>query len=394
MISIVNQKGGTSKSALAVNMGAGLVRSGQKVLIVDADPQADASASLGYRDTDDSDETLTELFGMVLNDEELPEDLFIRHQEEGVDIIASNIDLAGMEVLLVNAMSREYVLKQIIDKVRDQYDTVIIDTMPSLGMLTINSLAAADKVIIPVEASYLPIKGLQKLLQTVGRIRKQINPNLQVGGIVFTMVDIRTCEANSMISWAYCRVSSRDQNEDRQIIAMHEKGICDDHIYLDKQSGKDFDRPMYKKLVSDMREGDLLYILSIDRLGRDYEEIQEQWRILTKEKKVDICVIDMPLLDTRKGKDLMGTFIADLVLQILSFCAASERENIRCRQAAGIAAALEKGVKFGRPAIPLPDNFLSIVNAQRRMDMTVEDALRRCGMSKSTYYKKIRELGI
>lgn len=195
VISIVNQKGGTSKSALAVNMGVGLVRSGQKVLIVDADPQADASASLGYRDTDDSDETLTELFGMVLNDEELPEDLYIRHQEEGVDIIVSNIDLAGMEVLLVNAMSREYVLKQIIDKVRDRYDTVIIDTMPSLGMLTINSLAAADEVIIPVEASYLPIKGLQKLLQTVGRIRKQINQNLQIGGIVFTMVDIRTCEA-------------------------------------------------------------------------------------------------------------------------------------------------------------------------------------------------------
>ena len=195
VISIVNQKGGTSKSAIAVNLAAGLSRMGKKVLVIDADPQADASASLGYRETDDSSETLTELFGNVLNDEELPDGLYINHQEEGVDIIVSNIDLAGMEVLLVNAMSREYVLKQIIDRVKDGYDAVIIDTMPSLGMLTINSLAAADEVIIPVEASYLPIKGLQKLLQTVGRIRKQINPGLQVGGIVFTMVDIRTREA-------------------------------------------------------------------------------------------------------------------------------------------------------------------------------------------------------
>lgn len=195
VFSIVNQKGGTSKSAIAVNLAVGLARAGEKVLLIDADPQADASASLGYRETDDSDETLTELFGDILNDEELPESLYINHQEEGVDVIVSNIDLAGMEVFLVNAMSREYVLKQIVDRVRDEYDAVIIDTMPSLGMLTINSLAAADEVIIPVEASYLPIKGLQKLLQTVGRIRKQINPDIQVGGIVFTMVDIRTCEA-------------------------------------------------------------------------------------------------------------------------------------------------------------------------------------------------------
>ena len=195
VISVVNQKGGTSKSALAVNLAVGLSREGKKVLIIDADPQADASASLGYRETDESDETLTELFGDVLNDEELPEDLYINHQDEGVDIIVSNIDLAGMEVLLVNALSREYVLKQIVDRIRDEYDVIIIDTMPSLGMLTINSLAAADEVIIPVEASYLPIKGLQKLLQTVGRIRKQINPDIRVGGIVFAMVDIRTCEA-------------------------------------------------------------------------------------------------------------------------------------------------------------------------------------------------------
>ena len=139
--------------------------------------------------------------------------------------------------------------------------------------------------------------------------------------------------------YGYVRVSSTDQNENRQIIALHEKGVDDRNIYMDKQSGKEFDRPQYKKLLRKIKQGDLLYILSIDRLGRNYEEIQSQWRVLTKEKGIDICVIDMPLLDTRQGKDLMGTFIADLVLQILSFVAQSERENIRKRQEQGIAAA-------------------------------------------------------
>lgn len=144
--------------------------------------------------------------------------------------------------------------------------------------------------------------------------------------------------------YGYVRVSSTDQNEDRQLVAMLEKNIPQRNIYIDKQSGKDFERPQYKKLVKKLREGDLLYILSIDRLGRNYEDIQKQWRILTKDIGVDICVIDMPLLDTRNGKDLMGTFIADLVLQILSFVAQSERENIKKRQAQGIAAAKAKGV--------------------------------------------------
>ena len=195
VISVVNQKGGTSKTAVSVNLAVGLSNAGEKVLLIDTDPQADASASLGFRDTDESDQTLTELFERVLNDEELPDGLFVRHQDEGPDVIVSNIDLAGVEVMLVNAMSREYMLKEIIDRVRDKYSYVIIDTMPSLGLLTINSLAAADEVLIPVEASYLPIKGLQKLLQTVGKIRRQINPKLKIGGIVFTMVSIRTCEA-------------------------------------------------------------------------------------------------------------------------------------------------------------------------------------------------------
>ncbi len=149
--------------------------------------------------------------------------------------------------------------------------------------------------------------------------------------------------------YGYIRVSSTDQNEDRQMIALHSRQVPERNIYMDKQSGKDFDRPQYKKLVERLKPGDLLYILSIDRLGRNYEEIQRQWRVLTKESGVDICVIDMPLLDTRSGKDLMGTFIADLVLQILSFVAQHERENIRQRQAQGIAAAKARGVRFGRP---------------------------------------------
>lgn len=163
--------------------------------------------------------------------------------------------------------------------------------------------------------------------------------------------------------YGYIRVSSRDQNEERQLIALHGKGVENRLIYMDKVSGKDFNRPQYKKLVKKLKPGDLFYIQSIDRLGRNYEELQNQWRILSKEKNVDICVIDMPLLDTRQGKDLMGTFIADLVLQILSFVAQNEREFIRKRQAEGIAAAKAKGVKFGRPPIPLPDNFYPVHKA-------------------------------
>lgn len=157
--------------------------------------------------------------------------------------------------------------------------------------------------------------------------------------------------------YGYVRVSSTDQNEGRQMIALKEVRVDEKNIYMDKQSGNDFDRPNYKKMVRKLKVGDLLYILSIDRLGRNYEEIQKQWRILTKEIGIDICVLDMPLLDTRNGKDLMGTFIADLVLQILSFVAQSERENIKKRQAEGIAAAKVKGVKFGRPEKHPPRKF-------------------------------------
>lgn len=196
IISIVNQKGGTGKSACAANLGVGLTLKNKKVLIVDADPQSDASAGFGYRDCDNSNETLTALMEMILNDEDIPEGCFIQHQEE-VDIICSNIGLAGTEVQLVNAMSREFVLKQILSRVKDQYDTILIDCMPSLGMITINALAASDEVLIPVEASYLPIKGLQQLLKTIGKVRRQINPKLQVGGILFSMVDAHTNDARN-----------------------------------------------------------------------------------------------------------------------------------------------------------------------------------------------------
>ena len=188
--------------------------------------------------------------------------------------------------------------------------------------------------------------------------------------------------------YGYIRVSSIDQNETRQLLAMHEKQIPAKNLYVDKQSGKDFERPNYKKLVKKLKAGDLLYILSIDRLGRNYKEFQEQWRILTKEKEIDICVIDMPLLDTRNGKDLIGTFIADLVLQILSFVAHSERENIRKRQAEGIAAAKNRGVKFGRPERPLPDNFHQVHKDWRNKKMTLQQAANACEMPVGTFYAK------
>ena len=188
--------------------------------------------------------------------------------------------------------------------------------------------------------------------------------------------------------YGYIRVSSIDQNENRQLLAMHEKQIPAKNLYIDKQSGKDFERPNYKKLVKKLKPGDLLYILSIDRLGRNYKEIQEQWRILTKEKEIDICVIDMPLLDTRNGKDLIGTFIADLVLQILSFVAHSERENIRKRQAEGIAAAKNRWVKFGRPERPLPDNFNQVHQDWRNKKMTLQQAANACEMPVGTFYAK------
>lgn len=193
-------------------------------------------------------------------------------------------------------------------------------------------------------------------------------------------------------TYGYVRVSSTDQNEDRQLLALSQLGIPKGQLMIDKQSGKDFNRPSYQKLIKKLRPGDLLYVLSIDRLGRNYEEIQNQWRLLTKEIGVDICVIDMPLLDTRNGKDLMGTFIADLVLQILSFVAQNERENIRKRQAEGIAAAKAKGVRFGRPKISAPEDFPMIVSEWEGKQILFSEALRRSGLSEATFYRRLHSL--
>lgn len=190
--------------------------------------------------------------------------------------------------------------------------------------------------------------------------------------------------------YGYVRVSSTDQNEDRQMIALKEKEVPQKNIYMDKLSGKDFNRPQYRALLRKLKAGDLLYILSIDRLGRNYEEIQIQWRRLTKEIGIDICVIDMPLLDTRNGSDLMGTFIADLVLQILSFVAQSERENIRMRQAQGIAAAKARGVHMGRPSKSPPGDFDELVYMWEKKQISLDDVLKLCEMSKSTFYRKLR----
>lgn len=188
-----------------------------------------------------------------------------------------------------------------------------------------------------------------------------------------------------MSTYGYIRVSSRDQNEDRQLIALREAGVADAMIYLDKQSGKDFDRPNYKKMMRKLKQDDLLYIKSIDRLGRNYDEILEQWRIITKEKHAAIVVLDMPLLDTGKNRDLTGTLIADIVLQLLSYVAQTEREFIHQRQAEGIRAAKDKGVHLGRPSQPLPANFCSVYQRWKLGEITGAAAARECGMPLATF---------
>lgn len=195
--------------------------------------------------------------------------------------------------------------------------------------------------------------------------------------------------------YGYVRVSSREQNTDRQLMALSELGISRHRVYVDKQSGKDFDRPKYRRLVKVLREGDVLFVSSIDRLGRNYDDIIEQWRIITKEKKADIVVLDMPLLDTRqKGKDLTGTFIADLVLQILSYVAQTERENIRKRQAEGIAAAREKGVHLGRTPRELPADFAETVADWRAKKISLAQALEHLSVGKTYFYAKVKELNL
>lgn len=192
--------------------------------------------------------------------------------------------------------------------------------------------------------------------------------------------------------YGYVRVSTREQNEDRQIVALNEREVPTKNIYIDKQSGKDFERPMYHQMLKKLRRDDLIYVKSIDRLGRNYEEILEQWRILTKEKKVDIVVLDMELLDTRRGKDLMGTFLSDIVLQVLSFVAENERENIRQRQKEGIEAAKLRGVRFGRPRRKVPDDFEQICSRWKCGEIIGKEAARLCDMPLTTFYGRARKL--
>lgn len=194
--------------------------------------------------------------------------------------------------------------------------------------------------------------------------------------------------------YGYVRVSTKDQNEDRQRIALIDAGVPPQNIILDKLSGKNFDRPGYRRLCKKLKPGDTLFIKSIDRLGRNYNEILEQWRFLTKEKRIAIVVLDMPLLDTRKDRDLTGELIADIVLQLLSYVAQSERENIKKRQAQGIAAAKAKGVRFGRPEVPMPDDFGTHLSKWEKGQITTSEALKLTGLSKSTFYRKVREYNL
>ena len=194
------------------------------------------------------------------------------------------------------------------------------------------------------------------------------------------------------MNYGYVRVSTKEQNEDRQLIALDECGIKIDKIYMDKQSGKDFDRTEYKKMIKRLKSGDVLVIKSIDRLGRNYEEILNQWREITKVKKADIIVLDMPILDTRQNKDLLGTLISDLVLQLLSYVAENERTNIRQRQAEGIAAAKAKGVIFGRPKKYDAEKFMEIYIRFLHQELTQKEAMKEMGACKTTYYRIVNEL--
>lgn len=200
VMAVVNQKGGTAKTTTVENLGIGLARNGKKVLLVDVDPQASLTICLGYPKPDDLEMTLADMLSALINDQSVDISKGILHQQEGVDLIPSNIAMAGLEVALVNAMNRERVLKQFLEPIKGRYDYVLLDCMPSLGMLTVNSLVAADTALIPVQANYLSAKGLEQLLQTINMVKRQINPKLRIEGILLTMVDGRTNYAKDISS--------------------------------------------------------------------------------------------------------------------------------------------------------------------------------------------------
>lgn len=208
VITVSNQKGGTAKTTSCVNLGIGLTSAAKKVLLIDTDPQGSLSISLGYPEPDEMENTLATLMMNIVNDEEFCLEDVLIHHEEGVDILPSNIELSAIEVSLVNVMSRELILRQLVERVRDAYDFIIIDCMPSLGMMTINALACADAVLIPVQAAYLPVKGLQQLIKTISRVKRQLNPKLKIEGILLTMVDNRTNYAKDICSMVYEAYSS------------------------------------------------------------------------------------------------------------------------------------------------------------------------------------------
>ena len=224
VIAVVNQKGGTGKTTTCENLGVGLAKAGKKVLLVDTDPQASLTISLGYPRPDDIKPSISDLMEKVMQEEKLKYHEGIIHHDEGIDFIPANIELSGLEVSLVNAMSRETILKQVLDSFKKEYDYVLLDCMPSLGMLTINALASADNVLIPVQAQYLSAKGLEQLLQTINKVRRQINPKLKIEGILLTMVDPRTNYAkdiSNLIREAYgskLKVYKTDMNKSKMIL--------------------------------------------------------------------------------------------------------------------------------------------------------------------------------
>ena len=209
--------------------------------------------------------------------------------------------------------------------------------------------------------------------------------------IVFFFYAIDSITGGDAMNYGYARVSTVAQNLDRQLDELIKLGLDASHIYTDKESGKDFDRKNYKRLIRKLKSGDVLFIKSIDRLGRNYNKVLDEWRFLTKEKGVDIVVIDMPLLDTRiEGKNLVGKFIADVVLQVLSFVAENERETMRQRQAEGIKIAKLKGIRFGRPPLNIPDGFLEIVKSYKKGEISSSQAVSKSGLTRGTFYRKLK----